>query len=137
MGCKEKQWTLSDGTITTTVDVSKRLGCSMSTAYARLNRTNNPDIIYKPMPKYRITDGHKEMVYTLRDGSNWTAREVAKEVGCKIGTASARLCTSTDPTRVLAKIKKEEPPSKSMQEIIKDRMYFDPLGHWKLLVNNT
>lgn len=130
-------WTLSDGTTTTTREVADRLGCGMRTAYSRLEKSKDPDVIYKPMPKYRYTDGHREMVYTLRDGSRWTAREVAKWTGCSLNVCSTRLSVSTDPSKVLAKkdlSKKEFNPNKSL---IKERMYYDPLGHWKLIVQNT
>ncbi len=137
MGCKEAKWTLDDGTITTTIEVAEKLGTNIGTAYSRLKRSKDPKVVYKPLPEYRFTNGKREKLYTLDDGSKWTAREVAKAVGCKRGTASSRLCTMTDPAKVLEKPSNLKKPSKAIEKIIKERMYFDPLGHWKLLMKNT
>lgn len=45
----------------------------------------------------------REKVYTLDDGSHWTARKIANLTGVSLQTARNRLQKSLDPARVLAR----------------------------------
>jgi len=113
----------------------KLINCSLGVAYYRLKKSSDPDEILKPLDKNKSVDGLK--IYTLDDGSRWTAKQVAKHTGCILSTASTRLSCYTDPKKVLAPPLEKTAKDRRINNAIKERMLFDPYGHWKLINSNT
>jgi len=135
MGCKRREWTLDDGSVWNTENLSKLVGITSSSAYYRLNHSSDPNEVLKPKSEVKSSNGLK--IYTLDDGSKWTAEEVVKHTGCKKSTVATRLTVYTDPEKVLAPPLSATTIGKTVSETIKKRMFYDPLGHWKLLNMNT
>lgn len=134
MGSKNLEFTLDDGTVITTNQLSEQLGCSVSTAYARLMASKDPKLVYR-----KVNKTHKGgRFYTLDDGTKWNAASLSEALSIPMSTAATRLSCYTDPKKVLAprhtKTRKKE---KSVPSIIKQRMYFDPDGFWKLINKAT
>jgi hypothetical protein len=119
---------LDDGRVLTTADVSKILNCSQSTAYARLTKSTDPARVLRTL--HKSPKGGR--IYTLDDGSKWTARQVAKHTGVAKSTASTRLSMYTEPEKVLCSLKCQV-VDVSDAKICETRMFFDPLGHWALI----
>ena len=67
MGSITRKFTLDDGSVWTTGDLSLRIGISHSSAYYRLNKSTDPTIVLKPRDKVKVTSGLK--LYKLDDGS--------------------------------------------------------------------
>jgi hypothetical protein len=121
---------LSDGTHVTAADIAEKVGCSISTARCRLTRSKEVEVVYRSM---QVTGSHK--TYRLDDGSKWTIPEMVAETGLSKNALTVRLHKSKDPNIVL---KPKDSNGSVIQgarisEAIKQSMYFDPLGHWKLL----
>lgn len=135
MGSKTRKWILNDGSIWTTTEVMDHVGCSQGAAYYRLRRSTDPLEVLEPRTSHKVTAGRR--VYILDDKSEWTARQVADEVGCKLSTASTRLSTYTSPDKILASPLKSSLKEKGVATRRRERMFFDPQGHWKLLMRNT
>ena len=134
MGSKNLEFTLDDGTVITTNQLSEQLGCSVSTAYSRLMASKDPKLVYR-----KVNKTHKGgRFYTLDDGTKWNAASLSEALSIPMSTAATRLSCYTDPKKVLAprhtKTRKKE---KSVPSIIKQRMYFDPDGFWKLINKAT
>jgi len=134
VGSKNLEFTLDDGTVITTNQLSEQLGCSVSTAYARLMASKDPKLVYR-----KVNKTHKGgRFYTLDDGTKWNAASLSEALSIPMSTAATRLSCYTDPKKVLAprhtKTRKKE---KSVPSIIKQRMYFDPDGFWKLINKAT
>jgi len=91
-------------------------------------------------------------IFTLDDGRKITATELAKELRMSNPGARVRLKQSSDPRDVFRRIgqsinkKKPKggvfaqstPDNKQINTVrttkeMKERMYFDPLGHWALI----
>lgn len=129
---KRRQYPLDDGTVVTVASVTEALGGnhSTNTVWNRLQKSTDPAFIYR---KVLNTKGTK--VYTLDDGTTWTTAALAKHLGIKRNTAGARLCVSSDPVKVLARLKRPDGSSEDELEIkraISSRMYYDPDGFWSL-----
>jgi len=130
---KPKQFmvhTLSDGSHVTAADVAAKVGCNISTARCRLTRSKDVDVVYRSM---QVTGSHK--TYHLEDGSKWTIPELIKETDLSKNALTVRLHKSRDPAVIL---KHKDDNGSIVQQVrvseaIKKRMFFDPLGHWKLL----
>jgi len=122
---------LDDGSTWTSKEVAKLIDCSASNAYSRLMVSTDPAYVLRPMDKAKKKDGKR--VYVLDDGSEWTYEMVAVHTGCGSSTAATRLSLYTDIKRVLAPPLKRAQEEKRARIAMADRMYFDPLGHWKLL----
>lgn len=135
MGCKRIEWTLDDGSVWNTDNLSKLIGITRSSAYYRLNRSSDPNEVFKPKGEVKSSNGLK--LYTLDDGSKWTAEEVVKHTGCKKSTVATRLTVYTDPKKVLAPPFSDSTRCREVSDTTKQRMFYDPLGHWKLLNMNT
>jgi len=134
VGSKNLEFTLDDGTVITTNQLSEQLGCSVSTAYSRLMASKDPKLVYR-----KVNKTHKGgRFYTLDDGTKWNAASLSEALSIPMSTAATRLSCYTDPKKVLAprhtKTRKKE---KSVPSIIKQRMYFDPDGFWKLINKAT
>jgi len=122
--------TLSDSSKVTAVDVANRVGCDLSTARCRLNRSKDVKIVYRPL---QIKGTCK--IYTLDDGSKWTLVQVADKTGLSKNAAGVRLNKTRNASYVLKPkaVKDKTKDNTRVSEAIKQSMYFDPLGHWKLL----
>ena len=132
----EREWVLDDGSEWTVKDLSKLLGCTISSAYYRLQKSNEASVVLKPIERIEKRDGLK--VYYLDDGSGWTAKEVAEKTGCLSSTASTRLSCFTDPNKVLASpLRDRQAKERSVKARVNNRMFSDPLGHWKLINRST
>ena len=131
---KYKEWTLDDGSVWTVISLMNKIGCAHTTAYARLVKSSLAKQVLRPCEKNKDAYGYK--VYTLDDGSEWTASMVAKHSGVAKSTASTRLSCYTNPEKVLAP-PKAQVVNKRMFNATKTRMYYDPLGHWALINKNT
>jgi hypothetical protein len=131
MGAKIVTFTLDDGTKITSTELSKKVGCTQGTAYGRLVSSSDPAKVFRP-----VNATNKGAVYVLDDGSEWTTAKLAKHLDVMKATAAARLANSKDHKRVLAPVKRNEIDERNHKKVsadMKKRMYFDPLGHWKLL----
>jgi len=138
---KRKLWTLDDGRQLSCYDLMKEIGCVYSTAFARLSKSTDPKYIFRERQE---TQGGK--VYTLDDGSKWTVNGLADHLDCLRTTAGVRLSSSNSAERVLKPVVTErrgseynvnEYNSKVIKARIAKRMFFDPLGHWKLINKAT
>ena len=133
MGAKIITFTLDDGTELTSSDLAEKVGCTQGTAYGRLVSSSDPAKVFRP-----INATNKGSVYVLDDGSEWTTAKLAKHLDVKKTTAGARLANSRDPARVLAPVKRNDIDERNHRKVsadMKKRMFFDPLGHWKLINN--
>jgi len=131
MGAKPREWVLSDNSVWTAMQVANYVGINNSSAYHRLrNSTDKAVVLRKPENVKRL--GGKRL-YILDDGSEWTSTMVANHTGCLLSTASTRLSTYTDPTHVLAPPLHPITKDRTVTASVKERMYYDPLGHWALL----
>ena len=131
MGAKIITFTLDDGTELTSSDLAEKVGCTQGTAYGRLVSSSDPAKVFRP-----VNATNKGAVYVLDDGSEWTTAKLAKHLDVMKATAAARLANSKDHKRVLAPVKRNEIDERNHRKVsaaMKERMYFDPLGHWKLL----
>jgi hypothetical protein len=131
MGTKARQWTLDDGTTWTTKALGEAVGCSASSAYHRLNKSSDPTYVLRPLEDVKRVNGYR--IYVLDDGSEWTSRMVAEKTGCLLSTAATRLSCYTDVDKIMAPPLKKLFKDRMENNAMKNRMYFDPLGHWKLL----
>lgn len=138
MNTKTHVYTLDDGTTTTVEDMVKELNWAKSTCYTRLQSSTDPSRVYRSLSPTR-KDSRIE--YTLDDGSKWTAVSLADflakkyNTSCKSTTAGGRLCTMNGNSKKIFSPLRESSSEEynKVSKIIKDRMYFDPLGHWALL----
>ena len=132
MGAKIVTFTLDDGTKITSTELSKKVGCTQGTAYGRLSSSSDPAKVFRP-----VNATNKGAVYVLDDGSEWTTAKLAKHLDVMKATAAARLANSKDHKRVLAPVKRNDVDQRQhrISSAMKERMYFDPLGHWKLINN--
>ncbi len=125
MGAKIVTFTLDDGTKITSTQLSNKVGCTQGTAYGRLMSSSDPAKVFRP-----VNATNRGAVYVLDDGSEWTTAKLAKHLDVKKTTAGARLANSRDPARV-------DLHKHRISSAMKQRMFFDPLGHWKLLNKNS
>jgi len=132
MGAKTVTFTLDDGTKITSTELSNKVGCTQGTAYGRLMNSSDPAKVFRP-----VNTTNRGAVYVLDDGSEWTTAKLARHLNANKTTAGARLANSRDPARVLAPVKRNEVDERNhrVSNAMKKRMYFDPLGHWKLINN--
>jgi hypothetical protein len=135
MSSKLKEWVLDDGSVWTTAKVMLLLDCSISSAYYRLTKSSKASVVLRPKEIHKIHKGKR--LYVLDDGTEWTSTMVAKHTGCLPSTASTRLSTYTDPAKVLANPLGQMCKGKTVNESVKKRMLYDPLGHWKLINRYT
>ena len=133
MSAREVVYKLTDGTTITKKELMEQTGWGSGTCYSRLQKTNERDKLFKPIGR-KNREGLK--VYTLDDGSVWTARQLAEHLNCKPSTASTRLSMMRgESKRILAPIKrvKEDEDFLNEAEIkerISKRMYEDSTGFW-------
>ena len=125
---------LTDGTKTTTDQMVEDTGWARSTCYTRLCKSNDPAIVYKSLSPTR-RDGH--VVYTLDDGSEWSAKSLGEHLGCTKTRAGGRLSTMKgESARILKPIDHDLEIGSNNKEVEKrfsKRMFFDELGHWALI----
>jgi hypothetical protein len=131
MGAKPKEWVLSDNSKWTAMQVANYVGIGHSSAYHRLSKSADRDIVLRKAENVKRLGGKR--LYILDDGSEWTSTMVANHTGCLLSTASTRLGTYTDPAKVLAPPPYYVTKGRTVSAAIKERMYYDPLGHWALL----
>jgi len=133
MSRQARVYKLSDGSNLTAEELADKVGCTLSTARCRLARTADVGKLFKaPVLRGKARKGVYK-IYTLEDGSEWTAPEVAEHVGCSLESARHRLCTDTTVERVFRDIGVSVPRERKQETLYKDRMYCDTLGHWKLI----
>jgi CTP-dependent riboflavin kinase len=127
--------TLSDGTKVTAADVASKLECSITTARCRLTRSKDVKKVYARLTTVGKQSQGRYKFYTLDDDSEWTVAQIANHTGLSKNAVAGRLHKSRKPEEVLrpkstngAIIKEPR-----ISEAVKQSMYFDPLGHWKLL----
>lgn len=137
---KHKVHKLTDGTLITTHELMKKLNCSYSTAHHRLQRTLDPEELFKKIRTTKLK--HPGKKYTLDDGTRRTVEEILKTMGeskSKSPTIIARLGISRDPVDILKPIGK---PGQRLRDLTekqihkfseRDNMINDLHGHWKLL----
>jgi len=138
MNSKTHVYTLDDGSTTTVEDMVKELNWAKSTCWSRLQSSTDPSKVYK---KLSPTRKDSRIEYTLDDGSRWTAETLAAYLAkkynttCKSTTAGGRLCTMKGNSKKIFSPLREgrDEEYNKVSKMIKDRMYFDPLGHWALL----
>jgi len=136
MNEKTRVYTLDDGSTTTVEQMVKELNWAKSTCYSRLQASTDPSKVYKKLSPTR-RDGR--VVYTLDDGSEWTAKSLAEHLDCKVSTAGTRLSMMKgDSTRILKPVKKHSDSNsmddhKDVKKRLRERMIFDIHGHWSLL----
>ncbi len=130
-----REYVLDDGSVWTVPKLMLYLNCAHGTAYHRLGKTDKASYVLRKKEVNKSTSGLR--LYVLDDGSEWTSQMVARHTGCKPSTASTRLSCYTDPKKVLKDPKVYERREIAVKEAIKERMYYDPLGHWALLNKAT
>jgi len=140
---KNRKYFLSDGTPITTEELMQRSGLSRSACQKRLVKGGTLDeMLLTP-------EGNRFKSYTLDDGSEWTTHTLMDRYKLAYSTAYVRLNKYTDPAKVccpstfkpktIASVKDTLNKSTGISSnavvgtIVKSRMYYDPLGHWKLI----
>jgi len=129
---KSKIYVLTDGTEVTAFDIVAKTGVSVSTARCRLARTRDPEKIF--LIKSNDPKKGKFKSYTLDDGSVWTIPEIVAKAGISKQCAAARLHRSHEVALVL-KTKSTNGTVIQQAKVtanMRERMYFDPDGFWKL-----
>lgn len=124
-------YTLIDGTEVTALGLVEKTGVTIGTARARLNRSKDPEYVFKKSLKVR-----DEVIYTLDDGSEWRVYDVMNVTSMSEATCKARLVKHTDPEIVLKHrnvVDDAESCEGKITDKMRERMFFDPLGHWALL----
>ena len=144
MGTPEKKYELDDGSLVSAADVAKKVGLSQQTARSRLKRYTNPADIFRPARTYSTQ--HSALSMMCSDGVARTPRQVEKEFGTPTQLVSTRMrrlrvkgVEVADLKHLIRETQRKprddheaDVPKPSMK-ILKDRMFFDPDGHWKLL----
>ncbi len=129
-----KKFTLDDGTKITPNELAAKVRISNAAARGRLEKSTNPKILFRKAGK-RIKK-RELMKYRCSDGKLRTARDAAKEFGLGLSTMSNRMSRGIlnveDLSRPSGRSKNGE-MSKVVSEIVKQRMFFDPDGHWALI----
>ena len=132
----KKVYRLTDGTNWTLEELVAVSGINFRTMYHRLHKGERDYevLMIKPKPKVK-----GEMVYTLTDGSQWTATSLAKHLNCKRATAQSRFYSrfELDPKRVLAPVKGGATFEEEVIEHTKNRMFNDPDGFWGIFNKMT
>lgn len=134
---KWKLWELTDGTVVTVESVHKVTGVPKSTIYHRLSNGKNTREEVFALREPRCSRGEK--IYTLTDGSEWTATSLAKHLNCKKATAQSRFYSrfGLDPVRILKPVKGASFSEsclndKRVRASVQARMWYDIDGFWKL-----
>jgi len=80
---------------------------------------------------------HKKIkVYTLSDGTKWTADELAEYLDVPRKAAASRLAQTSDADRVLKPFGLPRISRKIINDV-KSRNYYDADGHWKRILNTS
>lgn len=147
----ERVYTLDDGTKITPSELAKELHLSKPAARCRLEKYTRRDIVFKPVGTHRPHREYKCKSYRLSDGTNHTAKSLAKKYDVPLCTIRNRLSNGiTDIEKLkklpnsskqrakLGKAKKEKPIALDSQEKITKLMYgrnfFDPLSRLLLRI---
>jgi len=133
----EKTFVLTDGSRWTLKEMMAHTGLEKGMLYTRTQRgISEKEELFAPRQK--VSD-RPPKVYTLTDGSEWTANSLAKHLNCKKATAQSRFYSKfpLDPERVLKPVvgsnyETDCVNNKVISERVKGRMYYDAEGHWKL-----
>jgi len=96
----EKIYTLDSGMQITPTALATRLGCTTPTARHRLDTYTDDKTIFIPLGKYTKRQ-YKCSTYKLSDGSELTAREIAKKYGVALSTTRNRLSNGIVDIEVL------------------------------------
>lgn len=139
----EKLFKLDDGRWVTPSDVAKVIGMSNSGARNRLKQSTDPEYVFRKHNTYITFPNTKK--YRCSDGKSRTLMDASLEFGVPASVLKSRIKRKYKagvkvidiellkaPLREKPKMntKDEGRPSEKM---IKDRMYFDPDGHWALI----
>ena len=146
MSCKEKKFTLSDGSVWSAQKLAEHMNMSQAAARARLNANTDVDIVCRALNKQGLR--LKCRKFTLSDGSVMDSTDIARRFDINASTMYARLSRGWRDVDVLSKkpskgcksgyssgyVPLERQP-KIIKEAIKERPFFNPLSHiWMKMV---
>lgn len=137
---KLTEYKLSDGQSLTAKALAELAGIALPTARTRLQQSRDIEWLTRPLVKGNNNSKGIFKKYTLNDGSVWTVPELVKETNCTKQTVAARLHKSLDAARVLRPVISGTPmgqDSVKARANIKNRMFFDPDGFWKIFNRST
>jgi Zn-dependent peptidase ImmA (M78 family) len=127
------EYTLSDGSAITAMQLAYKVGISTSAARYRLSKSTNVDELFKSKKHLSPKKG-KYKIYRLDDGTTWTVKDLVSKLGVSPSCASNRLCSSNKAEYVLQPKRVFNSPLKAeVTKRVQNSMFFDPLGHWALL----
>lgn len=128
-----KRHQLTDGTTITAPELALKLNCAIPTAKCRLTRSKDPKVLFKPVIKSADLKRGNFKKYTLDDGSVWTVPQIAEKTGLTNQAVASRLFITKEAAKVLLP-KRRHPAvdTKRVSKEVKQRMYFDPDGFWKI-----
>ena len=130
------QYTLSDGSSITAMQLADKVGISTSAARYRLSKSANVNKLFKNKNHLSPNKG-KYKIHHLDDGTTWTVKELVSELGVSLSCASNRLCSSSKAAYVLQPKRIFDSPLKAkITKRVQNSMFFDPLGHWALINKN-
>lgn len=137
-----KKYTLEDGQVVDIHDIinhcKKEFNCVLrkNTVYRRISEGHRTmEKLARPVFDSHRREGHKK-VYTLTDGTEITALELADKVGITSVSAHRRLHRSLDPKIVFAEPRVDNPKlafvrNKELKEEMSKRNFYCPM--WQLL----
>lgn len=144
---EQQKFILDDGRYVTPGEVAKEIRSSVSGARARLKKSSDPKYVFRKGRKSPYSKSKRRLkTFELSDGSVMTADDVSNKYNIELRVARSRLSSGIRDIDKLKKpvrphkksnkylnkkfeYKKDYKPSKEMEK----RMFYDPLGHWKLI----
>jgi hypothetical protein len=146
MSCKEKKFTLSDGSVWSAQKLAEHMNMSQAAARARLKAHTDIDIVCRALNKQGLR--LKCRKFTLSDGSVMDSTDCARRFNINASTMYARLSRGLRDVDVLSKKPSKvcksgyssgyvpiERQPKIIKEAIKQRPFFNPLSHiWMKMV---
>jgi len=138
MGYTQKKYKLDNGEVMTIDEMYSKTSVNKHTLYHRLHKGERDWNSLNRATAVKNEEG--EQVYTLTDGSQWTATSLAKYLNCKRSTAQSRFYSrfKLDPVRVLAPVKTKSTfetdylYDDEVKERVSQRMLEDKDGFWAL-----
>jgi hypothetical protein len=145
MSIKQKEYTLSDGSVWTANKLANRLKLTPTACRYRLDQSNDRDLVMRSIHKNKAKKKYTCKQFELSDGSSMSAEEIAKRFDINTSTMYARLLRGIRDVDELAKkptqgikgkpsgyVRLENQP-KAIKDYMLQRNYFDEMSRLFLM----